>query len=308
MAKLSKKISLHQRIGSLIKRLNNGEQLSTEDVEQQYETSKRNAERDFTERLPKYLGETLLKDKSTKKWFLEKSKNNLLLNEEEELTLNLLLEQSKNIDSNLYKNTLKLVDKFKDSLHSNTIYTKIDVEDISEIKTDLIKVEKAILNKNIISCIYNNTPRKIKPLKLVSLNGYWYLVFKDADNLIKKFYFKEIKNIDILKEQFNDTINDLQKKLDNAINAYFDGNKKEYAVQLYINKEISHLFKRKKISPSQRFIKNYEDNSMDIELFITNDMEIIPTIQKFIPYIKVISPNSLEKKCMENIEEYQRFF
>ena len=46
MAKLSKKISLHQRIGSLIKRLNNGEQLSTEDVEQQYETSKRNAERD----------------------------------------------------------------------------------------------------------------------------------------------------------------------------------------------------------------------------------------------------------------------
>ena len=93
MAKLSKKISLHQRIGSLIKRLNNGEQLSTEDVEQQYETSKRNAERDFTERLPKYLGEPLLKDKSTKKWFLEKSKNNILLNEEEELTLNLLIEQ-----------------------------------------------------------------------------------------------------------------------------------------------------------------------------------------------------------------------
>ncbi|QKJ26169.1 transcriptional regulator (WYL domain) [Aliarcobacter cibarius] len=307
MAKLSKKISLHQRIGSLIKRLNNGEYISTEDVEQQYEISKRNAERDFTERLPKYLGEALLKEKSTKKWFLEKSKNNMLLNEEEELTLNLLIEQSKNIDSTLYKNTLKIVDKFKDSLHNNTIYTKIDVEDISEIKSDLIKVEKAILNKNIISCIYNNKPRIIKPLKLASFNGYWYLVFKDSDNLIKKFYFKDIKNIDVSKEQFKDTIDDLQKKLDNAINAYFDGNKKEYAVQLYVNKEISHLFKRKKISPSQRIIKNYEDDSIDIELFITNDMEIIPTIQKFIPYIKIIGPISLEKKCMENIENYKQF-
>jgi len=66
LAKLSKKISLHQRIGSLIKRLNNGEYISTEDVEQQYEISKRNAERDFTERLPKYLGDALLKEKSTK--------------------------------------------------------------------------------------------------------------------------------------------------------------------------------------------------------------------------------------------------
>ena len=86
-----------------------------------------------------------------------------------------------------------------------------------------------------------------------------------------------------------------------------DGNKKEYAVQLYVNKEISHLFKRKKISPSQRIIKNYEDDSIDIELFITNDMEIIPTIQKFIPYIKIIGPISLEKKCMENIENYKQF-
>ncbi|WP_164969892.1 hypothetical protein [Malaciobacter molluscorum] len=42
------------------------------------------------------------------------------------------------------------------------------------------------------------------------------------------------------------------KKLDNAINAYFDGNKKEFLITLFVEKEIAHLFKRKKISKSQK--------------------------------------------------------
>jgi len=283
------KISLQERIGDLIRRLNNGEYITTESAATYYGISVRNAERDFTERLPKYLTIKILKNKVTKEWYLEKNDITTILTAEDELTINLLLEHSKNIGIDFYRSTYKLIEKFKDSIHSNTIYAKLDIEDISDVKIELMKVEKAIIDKNIIQCLYKNKKRKIKPLKLACFDGYWYLVLKDTkDNLIKKYYFKDIQEIIISSEIFNDTCVSLQKKLDNAINAYFDGNKKEFLITLFVEKEIAHLFKRKKISKSQRIINKYKDGSLELELFITHEMEILPLVKRFEPHIKII--------------------
>ena len=53
-----------------------------------------------------------------------------------------------------------------------------------------------------------------------------------------------------------------------------------------------------------KWVKEEDDNSMEIELIITDFMEIIPTIQRYIPYIQVIEPNELKLEVKMNIENY----
>ncbi len=75
-------------------------------------------------------------------------------------------------------------------------------------------------------------------------------------------------------------------------------------VQLLIQKEVSRFFIRKPLSNTQRVIKQYDDNSMEIEVIITDMMEIIPTIQKYMPYIQVIEPLELKNEVIKNINKY----
>lgn len=283
--------SMLNRLGEISHRLNRFEHISVEEVVQTYGVSQRNAIRDFTERLPALMQQTIHKDKVTKKYYIAQEKINLVLNESDELMLNLFLEQSKINGDKFHQTAIKIIDNYKDLVHKNVIYAKVDTEDIDEIKEDMIKIEKAILNRNVIQCIYKDKKRIVKPLKLASFDGYWYTVVKDVkDNKIKTYYFKDIVEVVVMNEVFDDISDELQKKLDCAINAYFKANKKCYSVQLHIQQEVAYLFKRKKTSNTQRIIKEYDDGSIDIELYVTNEMEIIPTIQRYMPYIKVISP------------------
>ncbi|MDN5048576.1 WYL domain-containing protein [Aliarcobacter butzleri] len=79
-------------------------------------------------------------------------------------------------------------------------------------------------------------------------------------------------------------------------------------VQLFIDKEVSRYFLRKPLNKTQRVLKTYDDESVDIELTITNFMEIIPTIQRYIPHIGVIEPDELKSKVKENVEMYLKRF
>ena len=300
--KTNSSVTMLRRLGELSKRLEFGEHISEEDVVNEYETSERTAYRDFTEKLPELLGCPLEKNKSTQKWFTPQSTKSLFLTQEEELVLNMLIEQSKNNGQDFFNGTMKLIDKFKDSLHTNSIYTKVDVEDIQDIKEDMLKIEQAIVDRKVIECTYKNKQRIVKPLKLASFDGYWYVVIKDIkDDVIKTYYFKDVHDVVVTNETFSDICEDLQKRLDCAINAYFEGDGKCYPVQLYVESKIAYLFHRKKISNSQRIVKEYDDGSLDIEVHITNDMEIIPIVQRYLPYMKVIEPENIWQHVLENI-------
>ena len=65
---------------------------------------------------------------------------------------------------------------------------------------------------------------------------------------------------------------------------------------------------RKPLNKSQRVLKIYDDESCDIELMITDYMEIIPTIQRYLPFIGVIEPQELKDRVKNNIDLYVRKF
>ena len=75
-----------------------------------------------------------------------------------------------------------------------------------------------------------------------------------------------------------------------------------------MDKEVARYFLRKPLNKSQRVLKIYDDESVDLELTITDYMEIIPTIQRYIPHIGVIEPDELKDRVKENIDLYLKRF
>jgi predicted DNA-binding transcriptional regulator YafY len=71
---------------------------------------------------------------------------------------------------------------------------------------------------------------------------------------------------------------------------------------------VSRYFLRKPLNPSQRVIKKYDDGSLELEIIITDLMEIIPTIQRYIPFVRIITPDELKNEVKNNIDLYLKRF
>ena len=284
--------------------LKKGTKISSKDLATRYETITRNITRDIEKISELIAPAKIIYNKSTKLWHLEDDTHNILLDKDEQFILNILDKACVEQGEEFHKKSLNLFSKFKDSLH-NTIYNNIDSEDISIIKEDLVKVENAIYKKYKIKLHYLNKDRIVDPLKLANFEGYWYLVVNDnTNNRIKTFYFKDISNIKILDEKYIFNDNKTIQKLHNAVNAYFTTDVKPFEVELFVSKEKAHIFKRKSISKSQRMLKEYDDGSFEFSIIITHDMEIIPKIQQFMPYLKVIDKDKNSKRIIDTILEH----
>lgn len=193
-----------------------------------------------------------------------------------------------------------LFDKFE-GLLSHEIYSVSSLEKIDDFKDEIVLIRYAIKYKQEIECNYRNKKRTLQPLKILNFDDYWYLINYDTHYKdIRKYHLNSIKNIKILDSCFEPDTHSI-KKFDNAINAWFKPEIEPYIVLLNIQKRVAPYFIRKPISNTQRIIKKYEDGSIDIEISITDDMEIIPTIQRYLPFIQIISPKFLEDKIKNKI-------
>ena len=284
-----------------------GEQFSTKTLAQLYDTTSRTILRDI-EKINKFIPSKIITNRQTKLWKLQDGGKSALLNEDEQLILNILDQACIEQGDEFHKKALKLFDKFTDSLH-NTIYNNIDSEDIANIKLELAKAENAVYNKNKISLTYLDKDRIVLPLKLANFEGYWYLIVQDEkDNRIKSFYFKDISNMKILNDTFT-VENNIENTLKNAINTYFTVDNTPYEIKIFVSKEIANIFRRKPISKTQTILQNYADGSFDLSVVITNDMELIPKIQQFIPHLKIIDEDKhssrIIKTILDNLKAFQ---
>lgn len=237
---MSNKISVNLRRNTIYTRLKNGEVLDSYSLADQFNVSWRTIHRDFTEYFSS-IEEGLVQNPDTHKWYISKEYKNSFLTQNEQIAIELLLDLSKQHSGEFYLQTKKLIDKFTNSVNDSIFYSKINTESFDEIKDMMIKVEKAIHQKQIITCRYNNKDRRLAPLKIASFDGYWYLVVKDLNKDTKNintYYFKDIEDLEVTQETHDSSCPQLQKKLDNAINAYFVADTDIYPVVLHATKEV----------------------------------------------------------------------
>ena len=299
------------RISIILELLNKGYDLSTPNLVERLGVSKKIIQTDFKDYiLPLFIDDKIYYDYSSKTY---KAKNNFLtktLFSSDELAIIAILKnksKDKYSDEDLSLKVDSLFLKFEDEL-TNKLYQTNSIEKIDNFKNEIIQIKNAVETKSIIKCLYNKKNREIYPLKILNLEGFWYLiVFEPIDNKIKTFHLYTIKNIEILNTHFSFDEEKI-KTFDNAISAYFKPENEPMIVQLFIDSKVSRYFQRKPLNKTQRVLKVYDDESCDIELTITDYMEIIPTIQRYIPYVGVIEPDELKIKVNENIKIYLKRF
>jgi predicted DNA-binding transcriptional regulator YafY len=282
------------RLMIILSRLHDGEVLSVKELAEEFQVSGRTILRDFTERLsgfPIYKEKT--KYKMQEGFRLEKAKSF-----EDVLVLDILEKITEGIGGALASKTHKLLNKLRNE-DFNPIYTKLNIEDISDKFSLIRQLEHAIKKKSIISCLYDNevdAPKKemLKPLKIVNYEGFWYLVALNNEEYVRKLYLKKISQVQETSEHFKSDarIDDL---LENSISIWFQSDCEAFDVLIYASPKAAKYFKRRPL-PTQRLESIFQDGSLEFRVSITYEMEIIPIIKYWIPHLKVIEPEWLQEK------------
>jgi len=291
-----------KRLAHLITLLSKGLHVNTPTISKELGVTQKIIQTDFNNYLLPYFAD-IYYDYSAKCYKASKSLLSFTLFSASELAIICVLKtksRDKYSDEDFSLHVEGLFDKFE-GLLSHEIYSVSSLEKIDDFRDEIVLIKYAIKHKQEIECSYRDKKRVLQPLKILNFDDFWYLVNFDTEYKdTRKYHLNSIKGIKLLNSHFDVDETSL-KKFDNAINSWFKPEVEPYMVILHVNKVIAKYFERKPISKTQRILKTYRDNSIEIELFITDDMEIIPTIQRYLPYIKVVEPTLIYDKIMKNM-------
>ena len=178
------------------------------------------------------------------------------------------------------------------------------------------ELEEYIKKRNYIN-IYYHTDRefffkRVQAYKIIYANENWYLAVRTTEDyeinsgfrLLRLNFIQKITKCTFPPLHFHE---DTQVKefLNSKFQSLFSSFSKPYfKVILEVNESVSRYFKLKKFLKSQEIVKTTE-NALIVQFTINDEMELIPLIQRWIPHIKVLEPQSLKDRILKNIKDYQ---
>lgn len=288
------------RLTAILSKLYQGEKLQPKELSEEFNVSLRTIQRDFKERL---LSFPIFYE--NKHWQMDSSfKIDKNLSIKDSITLDILEDFSKSLGDSFHSQSSKILNKLKNRQYS-PIFTKLNMQDISDEFDNMIAYEEAILSKNSIKIKYTTDKKisavKVNPIKIVNFEGLWYLVATDENSKLKSYYIKNTELIKVYKSTF--TIpKKVEKILDNAISIWFSDNE-PFEVIMEIDQHVARFFKEKPISTTQTIISE-DDSKITISVMATSDFEIIPIVKSWIPFIKVTSPTRIQDKVKEEASKF----
>jgi len=289
------------RLTIILAKLNDGEALSVKELAQEFNVSTKTIQRDFNERLSAFhIYQDKRKWKMQEGFSLEKTKSL-----QEQLVLDIIEKMTESIGGKFATTSHKLLSKIRND-DFNPIYTKLNIEDISDRFDDIQLIEKAIKTKTELECSYKNDREgtfraTIQPLKIVNYEGFWYLV-AFRDNQVQKYYIKTISNIQNTSTTFRVEEN-IEALLENSINIWFKADVEPFEVKIYADEVATKYFKRRAL-PTQSIETLSEDGTMEFAVTITDEMEIIPIVKYWLPHLRVLEPLWISEMIDEDLEVY----
>lgn len=289
----------------------NGSSFSVKALKQKYGTPERTIRSKITNNIQPLFPKIIYYDSSTERWAAKEDlREKTILSAKELISLQMMKNHVANFSNDIIQDANKLLNKFQQGVFTKEIVRKTRKEKLDkehqEIMTLLLN---AIRQKKRISCSYNNKSRVIEPLKIVTLEGYWYLylfnILEKNHKESKKFHLKSMKNVAILDESFEYPKISFFKKFNTSINAYFDLSKEHQIVELLLHKDIVKYFKRIPLSSTQWIDDNAINEYHTCTVYVTNIFEIMPIIQQYLPKIKVVEPTELHNHILNNIQKYE---
>jgi predicted DNA-binding transcriptional regulator YafY len=244
-----------------------------------------------------------------RRWKLNRSKQEDGLGATERIVLGVLDSLAKNAGTPFYSKAHKLLEQVSHQLE-HPLFASVDSESLSEenllLFTNLEKFIKAkvIINVNYTTVQGQKRAMSLKPLKLAFFEGFWYLLALDAGakDTFKKLHLRSIHSIESTEETF--TISpDINEKIAAARSVWFELFKEPFSVVLFVEKNAAPYFERKPFA-NQNITGRDKDGSIEVTIQATHEMEIIPFVLWYLPYIHVMKPTWLADKLKQRMNTY----
>lgn len=190
------------------------------------------------------------------------------------------------------------------------IFKNTPIESIKAIEKLFPPIKNAIQDHITIEFTFNNELKRVNPYKILNLEGYWYLAAMDySKNKFRTYTMANIEDLIITNEKFtiDSSYNQMIDRLNSVITAYMRMEGDYIDVTLEVHEKIHKHFIRKPISPRQQPLGKIAGTPYyRLNISITNHAEIVPTVLRHMPLIKVISPKCLNEYIQEAIRNYDQ--
>jgi len=225
----------------------------------------------------------------------------------------------------------EIIDNLKKIFTSNSMVLMGYLTISEDLKDKRLANNYNILTKSIKNREYltlkmsypNDKFNEVKPIKLLFLDNNWYLAFEYFDKKEKKKNFRFgrlafIDQIEFMKDNRYSHKNTFQKKdiekyiefLKNIQNSMtlFDAEVKTATIRA--TPLIAKYFKEdmKKFLLTQKYKRVLDDGSVIFTVQYTQELEILPFVQKWLPDLVILEPKELReayiKKLKEGIENH----
>ncbi|MDY0365869.1 MAG: WYL domain-containing transcriptional regulator [Arcobacteraceae bacterium] len=175
----------------------------------------------------------------------------------------------------------------------------------------LRKVKQAIKYKQYSTIMYNSNQKEQIPnakiIKILYMEGNYYVATLTDDyrnNGFKLLRLSFIENIKLDSKTYHTEV-EASEYIKNIQTLFSQYKKEPYEVVLQIDSSIKKHFKQKKFLPSQKIVSLDKTSKDDliISYKVTSDMEILPLIKKWMPLIKIVSPQILKDRYKQDLKE-----
>ncbi|WP_151899678.1 WYL domain-containing protein [Sulfurimonas hydrogeniphila] len=224
-----------------------------------------------------------------------------------------LLQMAHEGDPEIFKDLEKLTKKDKHLyMFKNTPFEDISnlesKQSFSRLKRIIEAREYAKLTFMYDETVYDN----LKCLKLVFMDNNWYVAYADSEDKLRFGRISFIKRVDFgsrvghfQPSSVQKHLNFLENEVQNSMTLY--GVEKKVATLKALT-PIAKYFKKdmKKFLTSQTFLEELADGSILFSVTYTQELEILPFVQKWLPDLIILEPQELkeayEKKLQNGIK------
>ena len=175
----------------------------------------------------------------------------------------------------------------------------------------MAQIKEAIAQRRYINLSFTEiNPRhleRVKPIKIVFAEGNWYLAAMTQNYKFnygfKFFRINFITGFTLLPQTFQREI-EAEKFIETFQSLFQNYKCPTYEVRLRIDSSIARYFRVKKFLRSQYIEEEKANGDLIVSYQINDEMEILPFIKKWLPLVRILSPEKLNKKLKEDIARY----
>lgn len=289
---------LAYRLVGILSKLNAGQRLDTHQLAEEFQIDIRTIQRDLNERLD-FLA---WNERGPRHYSLDKAKLGHLYPKDIErfarfCSIQDLLPQ---IDRRFYF--------YQEHLTQSIQIKGFQYEDIKHRQTEFDLIHQAIETKKQIEFNYTKAGENsgkyylLEPYALLNRSGIWYVIGVDTQaGKQKTFCFTQIRALFMRPETFTPNPQLLAAIQEN--NSISHGNQLSEVI-VKIAAQAAPYFLRRNLLPNQELIRKLEDNGLLLACKNVNEMDIIPTVQYWLPWAHIVSPAELQHKMEKRLRDY----